>query len=138
MYSTSPSRQGARAFLPLLLVFVIFSAGLFATRSLLTKYNISTDVLQIGNLILFAATAISFYFYHKSIDNNRNNTFITYIYIGMMIKMLLCLFTAFIYIRMAGKEVNKPAVIGCLLIYLIYTLVEVVTLTKLSKQNKNV
>ena len=55
----------------------------------------------------------------------------------MMIKMLLCLFTAFIYIRMAGKEVNKPAVIGCLLIYLIYTLVEVVSLTKLSKQNTN-
>ena len=77
MNSKSPSGQGARAFLPLVLVFVILNAGLFSTRSLLTKYNVSTDVLLIGNLMLFTATAVSFYFYYKSIANNRNQTFIT-------------------------------------------------------------
>jgi hypothetical protein len=138
MTSQSPANPGFKAFLPLLGVFFILNAGFFFTRSLLAKYNVSADVLLVGNIILFTATAVSFYFYYKSYDHNKSQAFLSYIYLGMLVKMLLCLFSAFIYIRAAGKEVNKPAVIGCMIIYLLYTILEVLILTKLSKQKKNV
>jgi hypothetical protein len=44
---------------------------------------------------------------------------------------------AFIYIQMAKKEVNKPALFACMGLYLVYTFIEISTLTKMLKQKKN-
>lgn len=60
------------------------------------------------------------------------------IYVGMFVKLALCLFSSFLYIMIAGKEVNKGGIIGCMAIYLWYTILEVVVLLKVSKQKKNV
>jgi len=44
---------------------------------------------------------------------------------------------AFAYIMMEKKNVNKPALIICMGLYLVYTFVEVSSLQKLLKQKKN-
>lgn len=137
MNSTVSTKSGQKAFLPLLMVFLLLTAGLFGSRSLLTKWNISTDVLLIGNLILFTATAVSFYFFYRSFSDNRAQGFLRMIYAGMFIKMMLCLVSSFLYIMVAGKEVNKGGIIGCMAFYLLYTILEVVILMKVSKQKKN-
>lgn len=59
------------------------------------------------------------------------------IYVGMFVKLGLCLFSSFLYIMIAGKEVNKGGVIGCMFVYLIYTVTEVVILQKASKRKKH-
>jgi hypothetical protein len=59
------------------------------------------------------------------------------IYGGMFLKMMICLFAAFIYIMVAGKTVNKGAIIVCLFLYLVYSSVEIILLLKQSKQRKN-
>lgn len=137
MNATVSPDTGLKAFKPLLFIFLIINAGLFGSRSKLSHWNISTDVLLIGNLILFIATAVSFYFYYRSFQDNRAAGFLRMIYAGMFVKMMLCLFTSFLYIMMAGKEVNKGGIIGCMVFYLLYTSLEVVILMKVSKQKKN-
>lgn len=116
----------------------MLNAGFFGARSLLEKWNIDANVLIIGNLILFIATTASFYFYLKSLQDNRAHTFVRFIYTGMFIKLGLCLVASFLYIMVAGKQVNKGGIIGCMAIYFLYTVMEVVILTKLSRQKKNV
>ncbi|MBC7826911.1 MAG: hypothetical protein H7122_04135 [Chitinophagaceae bacterium] len=126
-----------RTFLPILLVFII-SNGLFLTAgSLATKWNIDTDIVIAGNLVLFIATAVSFFLYFKALRNNNVQAFLRMIYGGMFLKMMICLFAAFIYISVAGKSVNKGGIITCLFLYLVYSFVEIILLLKQSKQRRN-
>lgn len=137
MNSTISPNSGLKVFRPILIVFLLLNAGIFWSRTLLAKWNISADVLLLGNLILFIATAVSFYFYYKSFQDNRAQTFVRFIYAGMFIKMALCLFSSFLYIMISGKDVNKGGIIGCMALYMLYTILEVVILMKVSKQKKN-
>jgi len=99
--------------------------------------NADADVLIIGNSILFIATLLSFFLYSRALKNNQPHKFLKYIYGGMFLKMLICLITAFIYIATFGKNVNKPAIFGCMFLYFIYTFVEVSILLRMSKEQKN-
>jgi len=45
--------------------------------------------------------------------------------------------TAFVYIRVAGKEVNKPGLLLCMGLFLVYTFLSVRSLTNILKRSKN-
>lgn len=122
-----------RSFLPLLLIFAASTLLFIVAREFLERWNISTSVSLGGNLILFIATLVSFILYWKSLHNNRVQVFLRMIYGGMFIKMMIVLFAALIYIMIAGKGVNKPAVFVCMFLYFVYTFVEIGILMKASK-----
>ena len=128
-------KKAARAFLPLTIIFVITSSLFLSLRSLFIQWGADTDVLVIGNIILFLATAFSFYLYYRSVNSKNAQVIVRMVYSGMIVKLFVCLVAAFVYISMAGKTVSKGAIIGCFIIYLIYTYTEVVILMKLSKQH---
>lgn len=126
-----------RLLLPIIFIFII-SNGLFITSdALASRWNIDIDVVLVGNLVLFLATAASLFLYYKALHNNNVQAFLRMIYGSMFLKMMICLFGAFIYIIIAGKAVNKPGIIVCLLLYLVYSFVEVLVLLKQTKQRKN-
>jgi len=129
--------QFLKQFRPITLVFILSSALFVAWNRRLTGYGINVDVVTIGNLVLFIATLVSFYLYHKALLNDRVAVFLRMIYSGMFIKMMICLFAAIIYISVAGKSTNKGAVFICMFLYFLYTFLEMSILMKLSKQNKN-
>ena len=129
-------QSAARAFLPLTIIFVITSALLLIFRSLWESWGINPDVMMIGNIILFLATAGSFSLYNKAIRNNNVQVFLRMVYGGMFLKMMICLIAAFIYIVSVKKGVSKGAIFGCMFLYFVYTFVEVSILMKLSKQQK--
>ena len=106
-------------------------------RNRFEQWNTDTDVLVIGNLVLFLATVVSFIFYQKSIGTKNGHAIVRMVYAGVLNKMIICLVGIFIYISMLGKGVNKQAIFGCMFLYVVYTVMEVAALTKLNKQNKN-
>ncbi len=126
-----------RVFLPVLLIFLITNAFFLTSGNLAAKWNISSGTVIGGNLVLFVATGVSFYLYYKALRNNNVLAFLRMIYGGMFLKMMICLFAVFIYIMVAGKAVNKGAIIACLFLYLVYSSVEIILLLKQSKQRKN-
>ena len=126
-----------RAIVPILLIFIISNGFLLTTGKLATRWNVDTDVVIIGNLLLFLATVISFFFYYKALRNNNVQAFLRMIYGGMFLRMMICLFATFVYILIAGKAVNKGAIVTCLFFYLLYSFVEIALLLKQSKQRKN-
>jgi hypothetical protein len=129
--------SASRAFLPLTIIFVITSTLFITLYSLLERWKMDPIVLFAGNVILFGATAISFYLYSKAIRNNNVQAFLRMVYGGMFAKMMICLIAAVIYISAAGKATSKNAIFGCMFLYFLYTFTEVAILMKLSKQNKN-
>ena len=127
-----------RSFRPLVLIFVITNALFLTSRARLNQWNIDVDVLIIGNLVLFAATAVSFFLFTRQLNSKNAQAIVRTVYGGVLSKMMICLVAVFVYISIAGKDVNKGGVFGCMFLYLLYTTLEVVTLMKLSKQKKNV
>lgn len=126
-----------RSLLPLTLIFIFTNGFFIAGKSLLGKWNISQPVVLIGNFILLLATIISFVLYWKSLQNDKVQVFLRMIYGGMFIKMMICLFTALIYIMIAQKEVNKGGIFVCMGLYFLYSFVEMSILMKVSKLKKN-
>lgn len=128
-------RHRPKPWLPIVLVYIIINGVIFFCKRWQPK--IDTDVLMIGNAVLLVATLVSFLLYQRSLKNNQPQAFLRYIYSGMFLKMLICLFAAFIYIA-SVNNVNKPALFGCMFLYFVYTFMEVSILLRLSKQQKDV
>ena len=131
------TKNKRKPFFPIALLFILFNSLFIAGKKWLTKWNVDTDVLIIGNLILFVATLLSFFLYARALKNDKPHKFLKYIYGGMFLKMLICLIAAFIYIASYGSNVNKPAIFASMFLYFVYTFVEVSILLRLSKQQKN-
>ena len=131
------AKSASRSFLPLLIIFILTSLLFLFSRSLFEKWNIDTDVLMGGNLVLFIATAFSYYLYMRSIRTKNAYAIVRMIYGGVLSKLLVCLVAVFIYISVAGKDLNKEAIFGCMFLYVVYSVVEITTLMKLSKQKRN-
>lgn len=126
----------SRAFLPIIAVFVVTTIVLIAVPDLTFLWNMSRMVMIGGNAILFLATSLSFFLFARSLDNNNVQAFLRMIYGGMFAKMLICLFSALIYIMIAKKGVSKGAIFGCMFLYFVYTFMEISIIMKLSRKNR--
>jgi hypothetical protein len=131
---TKPDKRSIR---PLVLIFVITSALFVAGRSILERWNIDHQVLIVGNIILFGATLLSYYLYTRTLGSKNAYAVTRTMYASVLARMFICLVAAFIYIISVGKNVSKGGIIGCMVLYFVYTGVEVAVLTKMSKQQKN-
>ena len=100
------------------------------------KNGIDGIVILDGNIILFIATALSFWVSQRSFHSTNPSASVRGMYGSFMIKFFVCLIAAFIYIMVAKKNVNKPALIICMGLYIVYTVLEVYSLQKLLKQKK--
>jgi hypothetical protein len=122
---------------PAIILFIILNGFFVASRSLLEKWNADQSVLIIGNLILFLVTMSSYFLSLRGLRSANPNAVVRSVYGSFMIKFFTCAIAAFVYIMMAKKNVNKPALFICMGLYVVYSFIEVSVLTKLSKQKKN-
>ena len=105
-------------------------------RERLIGWKMNTDVLIWGNLVLFIATISSFYFFYRSLAK-RSLAFLNMVYMGLFVKLGLCLMASFLYIYLAGKSVNKPAILALMALYLVYTFIELMIITRLGREQQN-
>jgi hypothetical protein len=131
------SNRKRKPFFSILLIWFAFTLMFSSGKGWLRKINADANILIYGNTILLLATLLSFFLYRRALKNDQPHKFLKYIYGGMFLKMLICLIAAFIYISTFQSEVNKPAIFGCMILYFVYTFVEVSILLRLSKEKKN-
>lgn len=120
-----------RAFLPVLLVFMLLNVFFLAGGSLLDRWGADQVVLVVGNLLLFLITLVSFLIAQKGLRNPNPHAFTRAVFGGILLKLLLCIVAAGIYIATYKSGLNKPALFGCMALYLVYTFLEVSVLTKM-------
>jgi hypothetical protein len=125
-----------RAFVPIVVIFIVTTLIFIAVPTLGFLWNMDKTVMIAGNTILFVATFVSFYLFSRSLTNNNVHAFLRMIYGGMFAKMLICLFAALIYIMAVKKGVSKGAIFGCMFLYFVYTFVEISIIMKLSRKDK--
>lgn len=122
---------------PLIFVFTFIMAFSITGKSWLEKNGVDQLVLIGGNLLLFIVSLTAFFITFKALKSANPQAFVRAMYGSFMIKFFLIVVAAFIYIMIAKKEVNKPALVICGGLYIIYTAIETRALMKLLKQKKN-
>ena len=128
---------GLKGFVPVILVFIVLNGFFLSGRNLLQRWGADQDVLLIGNAFLFCITIFSFVLAKRGLDHPNPHRFVRAVYSSILLKLFVCLITAFVYIAIYKTELNKPAFFTLMGLYLLYTFLEVSLLTKALKQQKN-
>ena len=97
--------------------------------------GIDYRVLLTGNLLLFLVTSVSFFLYVKGLRNQNMNAFIRVMYGSLLLKFFVCLVAVLIYAMIARMAVNRNGILGCFILYVLYTFLEVRILLQKSKKN---
>ena len=129
--------KSRKSWFPILILFILLNTFFLVGKSFLNKQGIDHEVLIGGNLILFIATALSFYISQRSLVSPNPRSSVGSLYGSFMAKFFIIAIAAFVYIMVAKKNLNKPALFICMGLYLVYTFLEVASLQKLLKQKKN-
>jgi len=124
-----------RFVLILSVIFVFISILILIGKSLLSKWEMDPVILLCGNALLFVVSLGIFLLQGKALKNANPNVFIRSIMSGMMIKMLIAGVAVVIYAVASGEHFSKLAVVGFLILYVIYLVAEVTAIMKLSKSN---
>lgn len=122
---------------PLLVFFLLSSALFLLSQSWLREKGVDPLVLITGNFILLLVIGLAFVITRRSFDHPNPNVFVRAVYSGFIIKFFVIAVAAFAYIMAVRSKVNKPALISCMGLYIIYTFLEVRGLLQLLKQKKN-
>jgi hypothetical protein len=130
-------QKKGRRFFPIVVFFIVLNAFFVTGRNMLERWGADQAVLILGNLLIFAVTMISFFLSRKGLRSPNPNAFVRSVYAGFIMKFFIFAIAAFVYIQLQKSNVNKPALFGCMGLYLVYTFMEVSALTKMLKEKAN-
>jgi hypothetical protein len=130
-------RRNRNPLFPVIIFFILLNTLFLTGKNFLERSGFDQSVLIIGNLVLFAATLVSFVFSKQGLRSENPQAFVRSVYMSIMIKLFICVIAALVYIFLFRKNLNKPALFACMGLYLVYTFIEVSVLTKMLKQKKN-
>jgi FtsH-binding integral membrane protein len=122
--------------IPLVVVFVLVTVISFLGATFLKDKGFNTNVILIGNLVLFATTLLSMFLLINGMLAKTTPNFLRSIYLSFMAKLFTCALGAFIYIKTANP-VNKPAIFVLLALYLVYAFLEIKGINRLTQDLKN-
>ena len=128
-------RKNRSPIFPIVFFFIITTGLFVSARNFLERNGFDQEVLIIGNLILFVVTALSFIIGKRNLKSSNPHAFIRGIYLSTMLKLFACSIAAFAYIMIFKSKLSKPALITCMALYIVYTILEVSVLKKLLKEN---
>src|SRR5271168_2593534 len=128
------NKVSRRSILPIVSVFFIITLVVVFGRSLLIGWGVDYRVLLGGNALLFLVTFISYSLYIRALQNDNMHVFLRLMYGSLLVKLFVCMIAAFVYAYLAGKAVNRNGVLGCFILYILYTFMEVRILMRRTKK----
>ena len=128
----SPNRVNRvrRTYFSLFALFVLVNLAQKFFNAGLMDLGVNREVLWYGNAVVFFATLVSVFFLNRSLGASKALSLLKNIYLAIFIKMLICLVAAAAYILTARKLVDKAALAGCALLYIMYTALELYLVLK--------
>jgi hypothetical protein len=127
--------SGVKIYYPVIYLFLALSAIILVLKLIQPQGAIDYNVLLSGNFLLFGIGWLTLRMNKKAMEHKNLQVFLRLIYGSFLVKFFFLAIAAFIYIAIYKKNINKPALFGCFGFYLIYTIVEVRSVMKLSKKS---
>jgi hypothetical protein len=128
------SRTRGRADFQIIYLFLLTSLLFLLLKFLFPGKSVNYNVLLYGNLLLFIVSWISVRMSTRAVVHKNVQVFLRLVYGSFLMKFFVLAIASFAYISILKKEVNKPGLFGCFVLYVIYTYIEVRTVLKQSKK----
>ena len=129
--------ENRKAFVPIILVFIILNGLIFFSQSFLDNPGFDRDFLLWSNLFLFLISLGGFLIQRKGLQSSNPHAFVRGVYASMLFKMFICMTAVLIYVFLFRSNINKPGIFIAMGMYIVYTVVEVSTLMNTTRKKKN-
>ncbi|CAN5757381.1 hypothetical protein BH10BAC2_BH10BAC2_07650 [soil metagenome] len=120
---------------PLFIFFMIVNGFCTISRTWLTEKGINPVVLGFGNIILFILSLAVFLIQKKAMGNDNPQAFIRAIMLGTFIKLMVIAIAVTVYLVAAGENKSIYALIGSMVLYIVYTVIDVRIASSLNRKH---
>ncbi len=120
--------------LPILLIFLVFSASCFIFSTSFHKYHIDPMLVLGANIFFLVITLFSMLIQLRGIRHHNPHVFVRSVMTGMLLKMVFCIAAVILYVYASGNAFNKRGIFLSLVIYFVYLFAEVRIVMKLNKK----
>ena len=117
------------------IILVVITSILLGVEYLMSSKEglFTRSVVQIGTLILAVIAFLSFYFTEKSISHKNPNKFVRGVMLATLIKLFLCIIGVGVLLVTLRKDLHKPDLFLLMFVYMIFSSVEAVIMSRLSR-----
>jgi hypothetical protein len=121
--------------IPLFIVFMIINGFCTLSKTWLAVKGIDAVVLGFGNIILFILSLVVFLLQKKGMQNPNPQAFVRSIMLGTFIKLMIIAIAVTIYLVAAGENKSINAIIASMVLYIVYTIIDVRIASNLNRKN---
>ncbi|HEV8080782.1 MAG TPA: hypothetical protein VGP43_08725 [Chitinophagaceae bacterium] len=129
--------ENKKSFLPIVLVFIILNGLILFAKTFLENHGFDRNFLIWANLFLFLLSVGGFMLQQKGLQSPNPQAFVRGVYSSMIFKMFVCMIVVLVYVFLFRNKINKPGLFTAMGMYIVYTVVEVSTLMKVARKNKD-
>ena len=122
---------------PLIVLFILINAVAFIFKSFLHDQGFGIKFLLTANLILFCMSLFAFFIQMSGLKSTNINAFIRGVYGSLLVKVFIVIIALGIYLFITKGKVNKPSLFTSMGLYILYTVIEVRQLMKISRRKTN-
>jgi hypothetical protein len=122
--------------IPVLFLFIVINVLAELGKRVFPGYNINYSVVLAANLLLFVAGIFSLWMNYRAAKSKNPNAFVQSVMMATTFKLLLFGMAMILYLLQVGKSRNVPGVIIGMILYIVYTAIEIRIALQLNK-NKN-
>lgn len=109
---------------PVWAVFLLVSVLAWSLRGPLRGAGVDTEVVFVGNLLLFLLSLLSFYLHTRGMQASGGIQFLGTVYGAFILRMAVCAAAVLAYAWWKKPNLSWPAVFICMFLYLVYTFLE--------------
>jgi len=119
-----------RILLPVVSIFVICSFLIYFSKNWLGSFHTDWRVLFFANILFLILALLTVAIQTKRNKGGNPHVYVRRVMAGMMMKMFAVVIAMVIYFLLSGEAFSTRAVLGSLIIYLIYLITEVILVTR--------
>jgi len=129
-----PESSFSKLIMPLFLVFVVVNTMVLLLQPQLDNLHIDWMVVFVENCLLFALSILTLSMHVKALNKTNPNVFYRSVMASTMMKLFVLGTAAIVYLFLAGEKRSVFAVLGGLLLYVLYTTLEVRIALKMNQK----
>ena len=127
-------KKYSKLFLPSTFVFVFVSMVFMLVPALWEKLGVNHEVVVLSNLLLFSLSMLTLWMHTKAIKNPNPNVFTTSVMASTVIKLFVLGIATVVYLLIAGKQRSVLAIVAGMVLYVVYTVLDVKSALLLNKK----
>ncbi|MBN9297603.1 MAG: hypothetical protein J0I41_11355 [Filimonas sp.] len=123
-----------KEYIPLFIIFILVNTICLIYTTALVQKGFDPLVIQGANLILFVLALIGAFMHNRAVKSNNPHAFVRSIMSAMVLKLFVIGASVFIYLYLAGAQRNVKGIVIGMVLYILYSILEVKGAYSLNKE----